>query len=149
MQLRRNLKNKLTGISQDTRLPKLVSLGIPYILKTILKGKMLKIVNIKSTLYYFPSSLFLFFSSTSSLEKIPLRRGKDDTFGEKIEFHLQKKEMKDLINIWKLEDEAKELFRKIKKFIKHNKERGRAGRKGFHDQIENSIRIWKSQRKEI
>ena len=57
--------------------------------------------------------------------------------------------MKDLINIWKLEDEAKELSRKIKKFLKHNKERGRAGRKGFHDQIENSIRIWKSQRKEI
>ena len=90
MKLRRNLKNKLTGISQDTRLPKLVSLGIPYILKTILKGKMLEIVNIKSTHHHFSS----FSLSTSSSEKIPLRRGKDDTFGEKIEFHLQKKEMK-------------------------------------------------------
>ena len=62
---------------------------------------------------------------------------------KKSEFHSQKKEMEDLISIWKLEDEAKELSRKIKKFIKYNKERGRAGRKGFHDQIENSIRIWK------
>lgn len=57
--------------------------------------------------------------------------------------------MKDLVKIFQLEDEAKELHRKIEKFRKHNAERGRIGREGFHAQIEDSIRIWHNRRQEI
>ena len=57
--------------------------------------------------------------------------------------------MKDLVKIFQLEDEEKELHRKIGKFRKHNAERGRIGREGFHDQIEDSIRIWCNRRQDI
>ena len=57
--------------------------------------------------------------------------------------------MKDVGRIIWLEGNAEALLRKIKRVQKYNAQKGRIGREGIFDQIENHIRIDQERRKEM
>lgn len=61
----------------------------------------------------------------------------------------RRKEMKDLVKIFQLEDEAEALLQKIKRMQKHNEERSPVGREGMHEQIEIRIRIAHNRREAL
>ena len=57
--------------------------------------------------------------------------------------------MKDIVKIILLEEEADKLLQKTERLKKHNAEKGRIGREGMFDQIENIIKIDQNRREEI